>query len=141
MKKRLKIDEAVKFSYPFVQGVSKKRKGLGKEDQSQMACVRWFSLQYPNILLHHSPNGGSRHLLEGAKFKKMGTVAGFSDIFIMKPARGFHGLFVELKVKPNKLTDKQEEFLQKAKAERYATAVCYSFEEFVKVVTQYLKNS
>ena len=37
------------------------------------------------------------------------------------------------------LNELQDNFLEKAKKERFATAVCYSFEEFVKITTQYLK--
>lgn len=47
------------------------------EDQEQIAVMQWARLQsfeHGKIVnyLHHSPNGGSRHAIEGAKFKKNG---------------------------------------------------------------------
>ncbi len=54
----------------------------GQEDRLQIACVRWFRIQYPEHLIHHSPNGGKRNAIEAKKFKDMGVVAGFPDLFI-----------------------------------------------------------
>lgn len=52
-----------------------------EEEALQMACVQWFKLQYPHVIIHHSPNGGKRavkvnakgekYCPEGLRFKKM----------------------------------------------------------------------
>ncbi|WP_432046532.1 VRR-NUC domain-containing protein [Weeksella virosa] len=128
------------MSYPniYVQK-PKKKKRSNHESKLQQQCVKWFRLQFRDVMIFSIPNGGSRHQKEVAKIKAEGVVAGVSDLFIMKASRGFHGLFIEMKYGKNTTTEKQDVFLAKARSERYATAVCYSFEEFVKVTTQYLK--
>lgn len=58
------------------------------EENMQIACARWFGLQYPRYaqLLHHSPNGGRRNYIEAARFKAMGTKAGFPDFVLFHPS-------------------------------------------------------
>ncbi len=70
-----------------------------EEEALQMQCVKWFEMSYPAFkgLLHHSPNGGKRNLREAARFKAMGTRAGFPDLALLVPRRGRYGLFVEMK--------------------------------------------
>ena len=53
-----------------------------KEDLEQIAFVEWFRMQYPTTLIYHIPNGGKRGIQEGAKFKRMGVVAGILDLHI-----------------------------------------------------------
>jgi len=84
--------------------------------------------------------GKSGGEIAGAVLKREGVLAGVSDLFVMKASRGFNGLFIEMKFGKNTLTDKQFLFLQIAKREKYAVAVCYSFEEFEKIVNIYLKK-
>lgn len=97
-------------------------------------------MQYKDVVIFAIPNGGSRNTIEAKKMKMEGVVRGVSDLFIMKPSRGFHGLFIEMKYGNNKTSLYQDEFLFKAKKEKYATAICYSFIDFVKITTQYLNK-
>ena len=55
-----------------------------KEDNLQKACVTWFRLQYPDVVIFAIPNGGSRNPIEAAKLKATGTLAGVADLFVMK---------------------------------------------------------
>src|SRR5687767_6251038 len=71
------------------------------EDDLQKLCVRWFEIQYRDVLLHHSPNGGSRDIREATKFKSMGTRPGCPDILIFHPGKlvvPMSGLAIELKI-------------------------------------------
>lgn len=112
------------------------------EDTLQIQCVAWFRAQYSpfSMLLHHSPNGGKRNAIEAMKFKRMGTISGFADLFLMMPNKTFNGLFVELKVGKNKQTENQKAFEKEAVNQLYAYRVCYTFDEFVSIVKSYLKN-
>lgn len=72
-----------------------------EEEDLQIQCVKWFSLQFPKLamLLHHSPNGGRRTTLEAARFKLMGTRKGFPDLVLFFPNARYHALFIEMKSK------------------------------------------
>jgi len=109
------------------------------EDNLQTGCVLWFKSQYPNILIHHSPNGGYRNAREAARFKQMGTQSGFPDLFIAAAKKGYNGLYIELKTGKNKPTDKQLSVMQKLENEGYKCVVCYCFDEFKITVNEYLK--
>lgn len=124
------------------------------ESKLQEACFTWFKLQYPQLekMFYAIPNGGSRSKkavtnkagktvyvsLEGKRMKAEGVKAGVSDTFLSVPRKGFHGLYIEFKWGKNTLSAEQEAFILIAKQFGYATAVVYSFDEFVKTVNKYL---
>lgn len=112
------------------------------EERLQAGCITWFGMQYPQYarLLHHSPNGGFRTSVEAAKFKAMGTRAGFPDLFLALPMGTSHGLFIEMKIKGGKLSEKQKEMLSLLQAQGYTCEVCYSFSDFEKCITKYIRN-
>ena len=113
------------------------------EDDLQISCVRWFEYQYPQVsmLLHHSPNGGARNIITGARFKKMGTRAGFPDLFLCIARRGFHGLFIEMKTmnKNSRQSEHQKEMEKLLEGQGYKYFVCRSLEMFQKIIIWYLK--
>ena len=127
------------------------------EDKLQEACVTWFRLQYPGVIIFAIPNGGSRNEIEAAKLKRTGTLAGVADLFVMKdkytsieiddktvgnPILNYmtieHGLFVELKVGKNQQTPAQKVFQEKAEYAGFKYQVCRSIEEFMNVVNEYM---
>lgn len=110
------------------------------EANLQKECVRWFRLQYPNRIIHHSPNGGKRNLIEAAKFKAMGTLSGFPDLFIAEKNTTHPGLFVEMKSEKGKLSENQEKTLRMLSKSGYYCSVCNSFDQFKEIVDRYLKS-
>ena len=114
------------------------------EDRIQEACVSWFDLQFPKLsrLLHHSPNGGKRNAREGARFKAMGTRAGFPDLILLYPAAGYHALLIEMKTKQrgSKQTESQKDYQRLAEAYGYKYTVCRSFDEFRHTILSYMKQ-
>lgn len=109
------------------------------ESKLQQACIRWFKLQYPKETIFAIPNGGKRNALEAKIMKGEGVLAGVSDLFVMKPSKNYCGLFIEMKTGKNKLSVNQKEFLKKAQDQGYKTAVCYSLEDFMQEVNNYMK--
>lgn len=107
-----------------------------EESNLQSACVRWFRLQYPNLVIYAVPNGGSRNVREAQRLKTEGVLAGVADLVVLLPQG--KSLYIEMKVKGNKQTLNQKEFQQKAEVLGHTYAVCYSFEDFEKVVKQEL---
>ncbi len=109
------------------------------EDRLQSQCVRWFRLQYPNHVLFAIPNGGNRNAITGALLKKTGTLAGVADLFLMCAAQGCNGMFIEMKVGKNKLTESQDQFKYRAVGAGYAYRVCRTIDEFMTEINNYLQ--
>ena len=136
------FEEALKALGQWQGETGKARKHQGHaEDDLQMQCVSWFRLQYPQLarLLHHSPNGGRRDAREGARFKQMGTQAGFPDLILLVAAQGYHALLLELKTRTGRQQDSQKEYQQLAEAQGYRYVVIRSLEAFMDEVNTYMK--
>jgi len=85
------------------------------------------------------PNGGYRTKATAGKMRAEGLRAGISDIFLPLPTDKYHGLFLEMKVGHNKLTDLQKEFQNYATQQGYCCKVAYSADEAIKIIDEYLE--
>ena len=103
-----------------------------QESTLQTACVRWFRYQYPNLIIYAVPNGGNRNVREAKRLKAEGVLAGVADLVVMLPQG--KSIYIEMKVKGNRQTENQKEFQKKAIELGHTYAVCYSFEDFQKVI-------
>jgi hypothetical protein len=110
------------------------------EHNLQIACVKWFRIQYPKYLIYAIPNGGQRNAVVASKLKSEGVLSGVPDLHIPAAKGCFHGLYIELKAGKNKTTENQRTVMQKLQDEGYRCDVCYSFEKFVNLVNEYLKS-
>ena len=110
------------------------------EENTQIACVTWFSYQYPQYipLLHHSPNGGYRNSKEAGRFKAMGTRAGFPDLVLLIAKGGCHGLFIELKSKDGEQTKLQRAYQEAVEEQGYKYVICRNVEEFIYNISEYM---
>lgn len=115
---------------------------MRSEDTEQINVVSWANWnmnRYPELRwLFHVPNGGSRNKQEAVKFKQMGVKAGVSDLCLPYPKGSYCGLFVEMKFGNNRQQDTQKEFLADMAAAGHFVATCYSAEEAIKVIEEYL---
>lgn len=118
-----------------------------KEDDLQKMVFKYLGMQYPNVLAHHSPNGGKRNFREAARFKAQGVKPGCPDILIFKQvnkktASGVEyypcGIAVELKIKPNKPNPEQLDFQEQLRRQGWITKVCYTFDEAKFEIDSYL---
>jgi hypothetical protein len=116
--------EELKKQNPFI-------KYAGPEDHLQHQLVTWLKLQYPKLKYHHSPNEGKRSPFERFKYQYLGSDSGFPDLIFPS----LH-LVIELKIKPNRPTPAQEEWLDYFMAIGWRSEVCYSFEEAQKILTE-----
>lgn len=123
-------------------GKNIRKKPKHEEDGLQRACVCWFDLQYPQyrLRLHHSPNGGKRNAIEAAKFKQMGVRAGFPDLLLLIPNKYYPFMGIELKTKAGRQSDHQKAYQKEFDSIGAKYVVCRSLEEFIAVVTDYLKG-
>jgi len=110
------------------------------EHQEQVAVIQWFRMAYPKLIMFAIPNAAKRSPQLASYMKAEGMLAGVSDLFLMKPNKTHHGLFVEMKSKAGKVSDQQEYFIGMAKANGYAACVCYSFDEAQAAITNYLHD-
>ena len=113
------------------------------ESNLQIACVRWFRLQYPSIapLLFSVPNGGRRDAVTGAIIKAEGAVAGVSDLLLLLPSKNYHGLCIEMKTKTGKQSDAQKVWQKAGEEAGYKYVVVRDRGNFVFEVDLYLLSS
>ena len=82
----------------------------------------------------HSANERKCSFVYGQLLKRMGVKAGVSDCFFPRGNDTFKGLFIELKIKPNKPTQSQISFLEEMIQEGYAGHVAYSIDEAMSII-------
>lgn len=126
----MKYDEFLKLEAARTQ--KRKRKPRHIEESIQVACVKWFRLQYPNLVIFAVPNGGSRNLYEAKNMKESGTLAGVADLVVV--GNGGRVLFVEMKAGKNKQEDSQVLFQNKVEKLGHKYIICRSREQFMKEV-------
>lgn len=120
-------------------------KSLGKEDILQACVAEYVNQKYPDVLFHHSPNEGKRGKFAQWKIKLF-VVRSMPDVMIYKPrfkADGkirYCGCAIELKIKPNKLSDKQAEVLLELEQAGWQQNVCYDFSSAVRIIDNYLNG-
>lgn len=114
-----------------------------RESEEQTSLIAWTELmkgRYPEIaLLYHIPNGGSRNRLEAYHLKQQGVKSGVPDLCLPVARGGYHGLYIEMKVKGNKPTANQLEWIGNLQKQGYKAVVCYGWEEASGVILSYLK--
>lgn len=112
-----------------------------EESQLQQRCIRLFATIYPHLWddkrIHAIPNGGHRSPQTAITLKREGTRAGVWDIQLTIPRGPYAGLWIEMKVGRNGLTDEQKAFMLSHKDD-YFFAVCRSEAEFLEAIRGYL---
>lgn len=113
-----------------------------REHRLQCACIRWFKLQYPQYAhdLFAVPNGSKRDAVTAARLKDEGVLAGVSDLILLKSNRFYGALLIEIKTDKGRQSPAQKEWETRITADGYKYVVVRSLEEFIKVVTDYLKD-
>ena len=113
----------------------KNRLQIMTEDQIQAQIVIYFRNKYQmqkKALIHSTPNGGSRNVLEAKKLKATGLTPGVADLTIKLPNSRF--IDVEVKIPTGKQSPNQikiESFLKNINCNYI---VVYSLEDFIETV-------
>lgn len=113
------------------------------EHQLQVACVNWFNLQYPMLrgCLIAVPNGGRRDPVTGARLKAEGATAGVSDLILFHRGKDSGALLIEMKTPTGRQSQGQKQWQQKMQSQGYQYVVCRSLDDFMRVVTSYIRES
>lgn len=111
------------------------------EHDEQCAVIEWrdrMVWQWPELkYLYAVPNGGKRDVRTAVKLKREGVVRGVLDLAWQLTRHEYHGLYIEMKVRPNKPTDEQLEFIRWLVEQGNCAKVCYSAEEAIDTITWY----
>ena len=107
------------------------------EQSAQIIIVDWLRKCHPDIPFWHTANERRTTLRAGALLKKMGVLSGVSDFMFPRGNLKWKGLCVELKIKPNKPTLNQIEFLAMMNKEGYLAKVCYGADESMDIIKKF----
>jgi len=108
----------------------------GTDEKSEQTRVfAWAAInqsRYPQLRwLHAIPNANSqRQVAEGVR-------AGIPDICLPWPSKGYHALYIELKIKTGKVSQKQNLCIDYLNSVGYKAIICWSYTEAIKILENY----
>ena len=108
------------------------------EADLQKSCADYLFIQYPHVLFDHPALEGRRSFAMMSWLKRLGTKPGMPDLMIYAQRKGFCGLAIELKVPGGKSTELQIQRLADLRNAKWYTDVIYSFDDFKRLVDDYL---
>ena len=112
------------------------------ERQIQIQCVSWFRQRYPECsgVFFSVPNGGARNAWTAKNLRDEGALSGVADLILLVPRHGYASLCIEMKKPTGRVSESQKAF--KTACERFKNkyVVCYSVEEFQRLVEDYLEK-
>ena len=126
-------------------------RGRTTEHAEQAAVIDWWKLacktyKLPEFALFAIPNAGGytggfkKNVVRVIGMQAEGLRSGIPDLFLaMATATYCSGLFIEMKVKPNKPTPKQNKVIAYLRTEGYAVEVCYSADEAIAAIKDHLE--
>jgi len=79
--------------------------------------------------------------LKSRMLKRKGLREGVPKIVIPIPSSGYHSLWVELLVKPNKLNYEQSKFIDLLILLGHCARICYSATEAIELIKEYIKGA
>lgn len=98
--------------------------------------VALYQSRFPELKrLFHISNEGPRNRFKAAK---MLLRPGVSDLFLAVPKYAYFGLWIELKAHGGKPTQDQLKWLASSTEYGYMAALCYGWQEAVRVIEGYL---
>lgn len=106
------------------------------ETQLQMACVRWFSFEYPKQRdCLWMINNESRSAQEMAKNKKMGLRPGASDLMYLSPKGKL--VCIELKWGKGRQSKRQKEWQRSIEAHKAEYHLVSDFQTFMSIIKRH----
>jgi hypothetical protein len=118
-----------------------------REHEAQSAVIRWaksMEVVAPSLgLLFAIPNAAKRSPGLAASMKAEGLKAGVPDLFLPVPrvnnaGHRVPGLFVEMKVRPNRVTAAQAQWIADLRERGYRVEICWSAVDAIEVIKSYL---
>jgi hypothetical protein len=125
-------------------GEQKTRRARNQEEaRLQAKCFIWCWNEYPETrrLLFHVENEGTHsNAIDGVRRRSMGIVAGVSDLILLIPRGGYHGLCIEMKTtdKKSNQRDDQKSWQLLVEEQGYRYEVIRTEEDFRELIKEYL---
>lgn len=131
-----------RIALPGINAPVRKTRNAQPEEAEQKKVIAWRNASQerePRLRwLHSSLNGVKLGKQSAVKMHNGGMISGIADLCLPVASGGYNGLYIELKIKPNKPSDTQVEFLEFACAQGYLCRVCWSAEEAITLIQWYL---
>jgi hypothetical protein len=112
------------------------------EHEEQRSVILWantMAIRQPVLkLLFAVPNAARRSFGAANYMRAEGLKRGVPDLFLPCARGGYHGLFIEMKVKPNKPSPEQVEYIRELNAQSYHALICWSASEAITNIEKYL---
>ncbi len=113
------------------------------EHSEQCAVIDWANLQlrrWPELKwLFAIPNVRSSRI-QRMRLGREGVKPGVADLHLPVARGGYFGLYIEMKVKPNKLTHNQTEFMHFVIEQGYHAVVAYGADQAIEMLEEYLSE-
>ena len=114
------------------------------EHDEQVALFQWAALEagiHPELeLMYAVPNGTRTTMGIARKMKAEGVKKGVPDICLPVSRRGFHGLYIEMKMPGNYPTPEQKGWLKALLEQGYLATDCHGWIEAKELIETYLKG-
>lgn len=109
------------------------------EQKMVIEWCEWNSNKFEELkYIFHCPNEAKRSPRLGAELKRLGMRPGVPDLLLLAPKGEFLGLAIEMKYGKNKCTREQIKWLEWLHKQGYKCEVCWSSEEAIEVIKNYL---
>lgn len=104
------------------------------------ACKLLAHVHPAYALAWHVPNERKASIRRRVSLARAGVKKGVPDITIPVPNKRYAGLYIEMKVKPNKPSPEQLDLIEQLKRAGNYALVCYSANEALDVLGKFIKN-
>ena len=123
--------------------ILKREGGTMKEHHEQVRLIAWAKANEDEKTelrwLFAIPNGGKRDKVTGFKMKQEGVKSGVPDLCLPVPRRGYHGLYIEMKIQDGGVvSDNQKKWKKALEEQGYRVEICPGFEAARATLENYL---
>jgi hypothetical protein len=141
--------ETPRAAHKVPRGTSTKQK-VRKEWREQAEIYAWTqTVQTLQKMVMMIGNESRRNVVQAAVARRMGLLAGSSDLFIARPVEPYAGLWIECKqnreyTKAERSTDhwkRQEAFQERMRSVGYAAAFAFGAEHGIKIIKRYMETN
>ena len=109
------------------------------EDDEQRQLIQWCRTDSRLQFLFHIPNENTAGIKWGIRNRQLGVKSGVPDLMLPIPAKGYHGLFVEMKTAHGKLSENQKKWLSALETFGYRAVVAYGWQDAKNKIMEYLE--
>ena len=111
-----------------------------EEDSIHFECIQLLKNEFPNVeWVSNILDGARLGMLVRKHSKGMRNREGTSDIIILEPRKGFHGMCLEIKTVSGALSKVQKDFLHRMALKNYHAIEAYGIDECFELIREYLQ--